>query len=146
MADEISIGIEGVEELELQMQRLIGAISADKAEPILLDAAKVIANDARRRAPKGKTGNLRKGIVAKKTKRRGGMTAALGLSAGEAAPAITAIDFRKAPHAHLVEYGHGGPHPAPAHPFFRPAWDANREKVTRQIIEDINNLIDKGLA
>jgi hypothetical protein len=27
----------------------------------------------------------------------------------------------KAPHAHLVEYGHGGPNPAPAHPFLRPA-------------------------
>lgn len=26
--------------------------------------------------------------------------------------------------AHLVEYGHGGPHPAPPHPFMRPAWDS----------------------
>ncbi len=146
MADSMDIEIQGIEELEKQMESLIKAVHPDKVEPVLLDAAKVVAKDAKARAPKGKTGNLRKGIVAKKTKRRGGMTAALGLSAGEAAPAITAIDFRKAPHAHLVEYGHGGPHPAPAHPFFRPAWDANREKVTRQIIEDINNLIDKGLA
>ena len=27
-----------------------------------------------------------------------------------------------APHAHLVEYGHGGKHPAPAHPFVRPVY------------------------
>jgi HK97 gp10 family phage protein len=146
MTDEISIDIEGIEELESQMQRLIGTVSADKVEPILLDAAKVVAKDAKARAPKGETGNLKKGIVAKKTRRKGGVSAALGLNVGEAAPAITAIDFRKAPHAALVEFGHGGPHPAPAHPFFRPAWDANREKVTRQIIDDINNLLEKGLA
>jgi HK97 gp10 family phage protein len=27
--------------------------------------------------------------------------------------------------AHLVEYGHAGPTPAPAHPFMRPAFDEN---------------------
>jgi HK97 gp10 family phage protein len=146
MADSIDIEIQGIEELEKQMENLIKSVDPDKVEPVLLDAARVVAKDAKRRAPKGKTGNLKKGIVAKKTRRKGGVSAALGLNVGEAAPAITAIDFRKAPHAALVEFGHGGPHPAPAHPFFRPAWDANREKVTRQIIEDINNLIDKGLA
>lgn len=35
----------------------------------------------------------------------------------------------RAPHAHLVEYGHGGPHPAPAHPFLRPA----KERVFSQV-------------
>jgi HK97 gp10 family phage protein len=146
MADEINLEIEGVEALEKQMENLIKAVHPDKTEPVLLDAAKVIASDAKRRAPKGKTGNLRRSIVAKKTKRRGGFSATLGLSAGEAAPAITAIDFRKGPHAHLVEYGHGGPHPAPAHPFFRPAWDANKSRVEKQIVDDLTNLIDKGLA
>jgi hypothetical protein len=30
-------------------------------------------------------------------------------------------------YAHLVEFGHGGPHPAPAHPFMIPAVEAERE-------------------
>jgi len=30
-----------------------------------------------------------------------------------------------APHAHLIEYGHGGESPAPAHPFLRPALGKN---------------------
>jgi len=30
-----------------------------------------------------------------------------------------------APHAHLVEYGHGGKSPAPAHPYLRPALENN---------------------
>jgi HK97 gp10 family phage protein len=32
-----------------------------------------------------------------------------------------------APHAHLVEDGHGGPHPAPPHPFARPAFDSTKD-------------------
>lgn len=35
----------------------------------------------------------------------------------------------KAPHAHLVEFGHGGPHPAPAHPFLRPAKESVIAKI-----------------
>lgn len=30
---------------------------------------------------------------------------------------------------HLVEFGHGGPHPAPPHPFMRPAWDESLSAV-----------------
>ena len=32
-------------------------------------------------------------------------------------------------YAHLVELGHGGPMPAPAHPFVRPAWDGQRSAM-----------------
>jgi len=35
------------------------------------------------------------------------------------------IVIATAPHAHLVEYGHGGKSPAPAHPFLRPALGKN---------------------
>ncbi len=31
--------------------------------------------------------------------------------------------------AHLVEFGHGGPHPAPPHPFMRPAWQNSASQV-----------------
>ena len=33
-----------------------------------------------------------------------------------------------APHAHLVELGHGGPHPAPPHPFLVPAVEETRDR------------------
>lgn len=32
-------------------------------------------------------------------------------------------------YAHLVEYGHGGPAPAPPHPFARPTWDQTRSSA-----------------
>jgi HK97 gp10 family phage protein len=37
-----------------------------------------------------------------------------------------------APHAHLIEYGHGGPSPAPPHPFLRPALEKNITEARRQ--------------
>ena len=39
-------------------------------------------------------------------------------------------------YAHLVEYGHGGPHPAPAHPFLRPAYDNKINEVNRIFNEE----------
>jgi HK97 gp10 family phage protein len=56
-------------------------------------------------------GNLRKSIVVKSFKRKGD------------GQAFVAVDYRYGPHAHLVEYGHGGPKPARKHPFFRPVVD-----------------------
>lgn len=37
--------------------------------------------------------------------------------------------------AHLVEFGHGGPHPAPAHPFLRPAFDEAKGPARDRMIE-----------
>jgi hypothetical protein len=37
----------------------------------------------------------------------------------------------KAPHAHLVEFGHKGPSPAPEHPTLRPAFEDERPNLVR---------------
>ncbi|NLB90537.1 MAG: hypothetical protein GX786_04890 [Clostridiales bacterium] len=42
-------------------------------------------------------------------------------------------------HAHLVEFGHGGPHPAPPHPFVRPAFDASKEEAFEAMKNTIKN-------
>ena len=43
-------------------------------------------------------------------------------------PAVfVAVDYAIAPHAHLIEFGHGGPKPAEAKPFFKPVVDAWKE-------------------
>jgi len=44
-------------------------------------------------------------------------------------------------YARLVEYGHGGPAPAPAHPFVRPAFDRNLEKA----YEEMKRVLRDGL-
>lgn len=43
--------------------------------------------------------------------------------------------FTSRPNAHLVEFGHAGPAPAPPHPFMRTAYQNNKEEVKRTIIE-----------
>lgn len=143
----MDIEIEGIDELEKQMENLIKAVHPDKVEPVLLDAARTLAKVVKSKAPKVPTGNLRRGVKAKLTRRKsskkGGLNAALGISMGEAAPAIAAMDYRIAPHAHLVEYGTVK---ASAHPFIRPSYDENKTKLENQIVDDISNLLDKGLA
>ena len=70
--------------------------------------ARQIAADARAKV-NVVTGNLRKGIKAKKSKFEDGGW----------------IVLSSAPHSWIVEHGHGGPKPAPAHAFLRPALNAN---------------------
>ena len=41
-----------------------------------------------------------------------------------------------------VEYGHGGPAPAPAHPFVRPAYDTRADEAYAIIREGLQDAID----
>ena len=45
------------------------------------------------------------------------------------------------PVAYYVEYGHGGPHPAPAHPYMQPTADAHADEVLEAIMDTINNYL-----
>lgn len=49
---------------------------------------------------------------------------------------------------HLVEFGHGGPHPAPAYPFMRPAWDENAARIEQLFAEEVSvglrKLVERG--
>lgn len=42
-----------------------------------------------------------------------------------------------------VEYGHGGPAPAPAHPFIRPAYDARADEAYGIIRDGLRDAIDR---
>jgi hypothetical protein len=45
--------------------------------------------------------------------------------------------------AHLIEEGHAGPHPAPAHPFMRPGYEAKKGEVFAVIAEDVARGVEK---
>ena len=128
---KVSCRIDGLQELNSNIQKVIASLSPDEVEPVLLESAEQVADHARANAPEGPTGNLKRSIVAKTLQRRGDAPA----------PALVAIDFRIAPHAHLVEFGTAeriGPTGKssgimPAEPFFRPAWDSEKG----HIVEDI---------
>lgn len=46
-------------------------------------------------------------------------------------------------HGHLVEFGHGGPHPAPAHPFMRPAYEQTKGQVSEDAAKKIAKYLEK---
>lgn len=74
-----------------------------------------------------KTGNVRK-------KRDGGKKITIGVHYKE----------RGAYYANPVEFGHGGPAPAPAHPFVRPAFDTKSdeayEEIKRVLRDELKNV------
>lgn len=46
--------------------------------------------------------------------------------------------------AHLVEYGHGGPHPAPAHPFLEPAFNHHKDEAAEIIKAKLREALNSG--
>ena len=75
----------------------------------LKKGANVILEAAKRNAPV-RTGELKKALkVGRRAKTIDRNAIEVGAFHGDA------------PHAHLVELGHGGPKPAPPHPFLEPA-------------------------
>lgn len=144
-------GVRGTEE---QMQMVKRLLNAEEVQDALLPAAMLVRDTAKRLVREGpgrrKDGSrrphLRDLIFATKGKRigYGGAVGRIAMAiGGEVGPSvIIGIDRKKAPHAHLVEFGHGGPHPAPAHPFIRPAVSVARPLV----IAVIENRLRKLLA
>ena len=84
--------------------------------------------------PKIITGALHGSIHTDKVRqRRGGKQISIGVKHSEAG----------AYYGNPVEYGHGGPAPAPAHPFVRPAFDARAEEaygeIKRVLADELKN-------
>ena len=78
-------------------------------------AQKIYQSAKNSSAFKDKTGKLRASIALHKSKFENGGY----------------IILADAQHAHLIEFGHGGKHPAPAHPFLRPAKDKHINDAKR---------------
>jgi len=112
--------IEGINLALNKFGRLENAVSGSATEKDSLEKAKVIAEDARSRAPLGPTGNLKRSLIAKLLDKRG----------DNPQVAIAAVDRKIAPHAHLVEFGTSR---MSARPFFRPAVEEHKEGIVNNI-------------
>jgi len=134
----MEISLEGMDELDAAIQAAVKALSPDVVEPILQKGAETIADEARSRAPVGPTGNLRRSIVGKGLKRRMNI---LGVRTDMPASALAAINYRRGPHAHLLEFGTVK---MSARPFFGPAVAARLNEVKQQIAEDIQTAVKEG--
>ena len=139
---EVQVRVEGLEELQRDLQKLASAVSPKELQPVLKQEAAAFAAKLLPLAPVGPTGNLRKGVRAwtpKITARRPDAMARAG------------VRYRVAPHVHLVEYGTAERYTkagayrgyGPARPFIMPLADREMPGILRRIIAAVWGIIDK---
>ena len=116
----MSFKFEGVRLAISKFGKLENAVSGRATEEASLKKAKVIAEDARSRAPRGPTGNLKRSLIARLLEKRG----------DNPRVAVAAVDRKIAPHGHLIEWGTSK---MAARPYFRPAVDAHKEGIAKDI-------------
>lgn len=127
--------IEGLGECLKKFQQIENAFGgrSERLLGVLLRNAQLIRDTAKSLAPSGPTGNLKRGQVAK----------TYMYQIPDSPAAFAAIDYRIAPHAHLLEFGHlarDGGH-VPAVPFFRPAVDAVRNTIFMNMKREMQTMI-----
>ena len=137
---------EGLEALQNDIARMAGIMDADgagsaTAKNILLAAAEPIHQQMKANAssdPKIITGALHRSIEIGSVRKRkySGKSVTIGVH----------HSAEGAYYANPVEFGHGGPHPAPPHPFVLPAFDARVDEAYEKVKQElITALTSRGL-
>ncbi len=132
----MAVTVSGTEVLLSDLEKMIPA-DADVDEA-LTAGAEIVAEKMRQLAPV-KSGKLKNAIkVGKARNGRNGRQVTVGVHRRD----FSGDDYYPA----YVEYGHGGPRPAPPRPFIRPAYDLTKDEawsiVKQAVIDQMNS---KGL-
>ena len=143
MSMELQGGLELQEDLTAMadMLRTSGGNGASACNWILQDAAQPILQQMLHNAstdPKCRSGKLLGSIKIGKVvkKRAGGYRVTVGVHRSDGG----------AEYANPVEFGHGGPHPAPPHPFVRPAFEAKADEAYERVKQQLLLALDsRGL-
>ena len=104
-------------------------ILQNAAQPVLDQMLHNASTDPKRRTGK-LLGSIKIGRAVRK--RKGGYRVTVGVHRKDGG----------AEYANPVEFGHGGPHPAPPHPFIRPAFDAKVDEAYDRIKEQLRKALD----
>ena len=139
----IKLSLSGADELHRTLQEMAKKLGKEKTTAILAEAAKIVTRAVRIFAPKGPTGNLRRAAYDK----------GLPVKAWYPAVAIAAMRGRKAPHAHLVEYGTRPRYTKlgkstgimPSTPYFSGAWGAVKGQVESHIESRLSEELDEAM-
>jgi HK97 gp10 family phage protein len=104
-----------------------GRLTTGSMRDALTKAARPMARKAKSLAPK-ETGLLKKSIKTKIiTYPRISQVIALIGSDRNVSGTHKGKKRQPSKYSHLVEFGHGGPHPAAPHPFLRPAYESEKD-------------------
>jgi HK97 gp10 family phage protein len=128
------VGFYGIKETIEKIEQMISMGQPGKpmykaAKEVYIKAALVVRDEARRRAPV-KTGALKKSIFA--------------AHGNENKPnALVGVNYRIAPHAHLIEYGSMKNRP---YPFFRPGISASANEVKKIIETGLKKIVEDAAS
>jgi len=129
----MAITLSGTEVFLSDLEKMIP--SDTNVDAALAEGAEVIAREMRQLAPV-KSGKLKSAIkVGKARNGRNGRQVTVGIHRRD----FSDDDYYPA----YVEYGHGGPRPAPPHPYIRPAFDLKKDEawsIIKQAVIDKMNI------
>ncbi len=136
----MSMELKGSAELRGDIARMADALRTDDggtaatnrileaaAQPVLEQMIQNASTD-----PHPRSGKLRSALRIKKGSRRRGARVTIGIHTESGAA-----------YGVPVEFGHGGPHPAPPHPFVRPAFDARAEESYELLKQRLRTALDQ---
>ena len=134
----MSMTITGMSELANDLADMARRVSSTSSttviSSILNEAAQPVYEAAQRFAPE-RSGKLKAALKIGKLQRRKGGGYYIKIGSHKEDDAF---------YASFVEFGHGGPHPAPPHPFLRPAYDTTKEQAYAIIRERLGQEISKS--
>jgi len=140
------LNVDGLDKLMTDIAGMAAAMDADgfgsaTARSILQEAAVPIHQQMKANAsrdPQIKSGKLHDALNIGNVKKRrnGGKHITIGVHRKD----WDDEDYYPA----YVEYGHGGPGPAPAHPYIRPAYDTRQDEAYEIIRDGLRNAIDQS--
>lgn len=134
----MAVNVEGMDELYKKLNQIAKSLAPEKIEPILLKGAHELQAAVREKAPQGPTGNLKKGVRVFQLPKRGDNPRSAEVQSS-------------AKHSYMIEHGTSQRYQkttgrytgvGPAKPFFRPAIDANKERVYNEIVNDLRQSVE----
>ena len=136
----MSLEFKGGAELRGDIERMADVLRTDgdgdaTTNRILVAAAQPVLEQMIQNAgtdPQPRSGTLRGALRIKKGAKRRGRWVTVGIHRADGAA-----------YGVPVEFGHGGPHPAPPHPFVRPAFDSRVDEAYELLKEQLRNALDK---
>lgn len=132
--------IEGADEIYENLQRVIDAPTGKKAKAVFMEAGGIVAGDIKGHIgvdPKTRSGELQRSVF-------------VGPGDPDKPDVLVGIngkiasDEKGRPYGPAVEWGHAGPHPAPEHPFFRPALVQAAPRVGQTIKNGLLEVIESA--
>lgn len=139
----MSIAIEGLDELIECLDKMTNKAAGGEAERnALKSGAKPVYDEMKARAPVGPSPVAYKGVLK-------GAIQIGPIKPGRSGQRITVGVHRKDwPYGDVyypayVEFGHGGPRPAPPHPYVRPSFDAASEEAFTKIRDTLAEELGK---